>query len=956
MWTFLLYLAVFVALDLLKPKPKLEDARPSGLGDFNFPTATEGRIVPLVWGTVLLEAPNVVWFGNFRSRARTQNVRTGLFSSDEVVIGYKYYVGMQMALCHGPVDKLVDIWIDGEPLGIGPVAGSGACNIDLPDLMGGVEDGGGFEGDGYFYQGNLTDSVDTYLDGQITDPVPAYRGLCHYVWEGGYVGTYTNIPVWAFEVQRLPDGLDLATHYPGAETVNDGKDCNPMNALYELMTNDDWGLQISASDINRTNLRAAANVLKTENNGWSFVLDREMSAEQVKEEIERQINGQLYFNRTDGVWEIKLARQDYTPSALDLYDESNVIELVNFARATWEETVNEVRLGFHDRGDDYRERFAFAQDMANNIAQSGAVSTTVQFPGVKVPALANQLCWRTLRELSYPLAQLEIKCNRSAFTHHPGSVFRFSNLRLGISEVVFRVIKLDYGSPENDHIRVWAVQDIFALGVGIFGIPSTTGWEEPLDDYELVTLVNSLILEAPRQMVVQDPFNPQLQTRIWQGARDPGGSTSRLHVYQRSGTSRPVSGAYSADSFINTFLLAGTLKTAIPAYYATATRPAIETIEVNELDQLDDLELIGNADTVSGLLTICYIDGEYIGYEVVTDATTYFTLTRIYRGLFHTAPKAHAIGTRVWFIGQSGGGLTRTAWADTYDEIDTQLRSVNREEESTLGETPVNEVGLEYLYEVPLAPRDPQLHGSYAPSAASLDTSYTTETGLTGDDARALEVEVTPRAWRVEDILEDTNLDQSTPYAYLDDNPEFDFVLTMDPSGTPKVVETFTEVNTETPTAYILRNAVIKAMGANTAMATDAKLVVTARHNPDDVTGSPENPVGMEFSFDVTSSLQGQDLMFGGFAVSTPSTGVTFGETGSYTFDIHTALPSSGIVQISVNGGGWLTVITAGNSSGSRSITAGSSVQIQFTQAPTSDQFFDVTGPTAEVGYGVLEA
>ena len=102
--TFLFWVGVFFLAEILRPKPKFEDARPAGLGDFRFPTATEGRVVPLIWGRCKIEGPNVVWYGGLSKQARTEEVKTGLFSSEEVVIGYRYYVGMQFALCRGPVD------------------------------------------------------------------------------------------------------------------------------------------------------------------------------------------------------------------------------------------------------------------------------------------------------------------------------------------------------------------------------------------------------------------------------------------------------------------------------------------------------------------------------------------------------------------------------------------------------------------------------------------------------------------------------------------------------------------------------------------------------------------------------------------------------------------------------------------------------------------------------------
>ena len=47
-FTLLLFVASLVLSELLRPKPKTEESRPAGLGDFQFPTATETRMIPIL--------------------------------------------------------------------------------------------------------------------------------------------------------------------------------------------------------------------------------------------------------------------------------------------------------------------------------------------------------------------------------------------------------------------------------------------------------------------------------------------------------------------------------------------------------------------------------------------------------------------------------------------------------------------------------------------------------------------------------------------------------------------------------------------------------------------------------------------------------------------------------------------------------------------------------------------
>jgi hypothetical protein len=49
----------------LRPRPP--SPRPAALGEFNVPTAEEGRPVPVIFGTVWVTGPNVLWYGDLNS-------------------------------------------------------------------------------------------------------------------------------------------------------------------------------------------------------------------------------------------------------------------------------------------------------------------------------------------------------------------------------------------------------------------------------------------------------------------------------------------------------------------------------------------------------------------------------------------------------------------------------------------------------------------------------------------------------------------------------------------------------------------------------------------------------------------------------------------------------------------------------------------------------------------------
>ena len=67
-WTFIARLVLGLVLSAisyaLSPRPKIEKPQAAGLDDFSLPTAEEGRPIPVVFGTVLITGPNVVWAGD----------------------------------------------------------------------------------------------------------------------------------------------------------------------------------------------------------------------------------------------------------------------------------------------------------------------------------------------------------------------------------------------------------------------------------------------------------------------------------------------------------------------------------------------------------------------------------------------------------------------------------------------------------------------------------------------------------------------------------------------------------------------------------------------------------------------------------------------------------------------------------------------------------------------------
>jgi len=70
-FTFIARLLIGLLLSALSyalaPRPKVEKPQAASLDDFSLPTAEEGRPIPVVFGTVLITGPNVVWAGDLKA-------------------------------------------------------------------------------------------------------------------------------------------------------------------------------------------------------------------------------------------------------------------------------------------------------------------------------------------------------------------------------------------------------------------------------------------------------------------------------------------------------------------------------------------------------------------------------------------------------------------------------------------------------------------------------------------------------------------------------------------------------------------------------------------------------------------------------------------------------------------------------------------------------------------------
>jgi len=643
-FTLALFLVSFIITALLAPKPEFENARADQLDDVQFPQATENAPIPLVLGQVRLNGPNTLWYGDFEAVPITQKVKTGLFSSKRVIIGHSYYLGLDMGLCLGPNVDLREIYIDDELAWSGTTGGVNevTINVNQGSLFGGYKEGGGWTSTGKFYGGDFTQSVDSYLESQIgVGDVPAYNGLSHIVFNKAYIGESAQLRKMAFVLESYTNSLGL----PDNGTCNGGKDMNVAEAIYQIMV-DPWrGLGVAVGDIDITALQQIGVVLHAEQNGCSVLVTSESDGKRLITELLRQIDAIMYQDPDTGKVTMSLIRDDYVIDDLPIFDENDILEVKSFTRTSWDEVQAQVKVTFPQRDRD-SEAVAISQDMAV-IATIGRLrSTTLGFPFVYDPDLANAIASRERSQRSVPLFRATLEVNRNANKLRPGQPFRFSWPDYGIIDLVMRVQRFDLGSLTKGKIVIEALQDRFALSDVVFASPQTSNWVNVT--YSPVDIVTSRIVQMPRFFTSKlgTPIDKSMYGTLAVAVKPSNASVAySAHVQEpgeaiADGSLEPASIFYSGS---------GLLTSAYPKSAGFASGLDATGFALNSVSG----DFIGatTAEVKNDFVNIVLVDDEFMAFESAVDGGSgNWTLTNVYRGLFGSQIAAHSLGARVYSV------------------------------------------------------------------------------------------------------------------------------------------------------------------------------------------------------------------------------------------------------------------------------------------------------------------
>lgn len=122
--------------------------------------------------------------------------------SKKQTVGYKYYLGQHLVMCHGPIDNISRATVDDRVAWAG-ISQGGPINVNSPSLFGGDGREGGVSGQIDIEMGGPAQGKNSYLVSKLGNLIPAYRGVVGAVFRQCYLGNNPYLKPWRFRGQRI---------------------------------------------------------------------------------------------------------------------------------------------------------------------------------------------------------------------------------------------------------------------------------------------------------------------------------------------------------------------------------------------------------------------------------------------------------------------------------------------------------------------------------------------------------------------------------------------------------------------------------------------------------------------------------------------------------------------------------------------------------------------------------
>ncbi|MBA3421641.1 MAG: hypothetical protein H0U12_07080 [Thermoleophilaceae bacterium] len=656
-------------------QPKPPPPRPDNL---EFPLTTVGTPVPIVYGTVRIDSPVLVWGGLFD------------FTLQPATQTNKYSASMLFVLGVPASKNLPSAGFWSAP--VLRSASLGDTKLTITNLPGGVLTHGnsilsqtsfGGEGQGgeincylEFFDGRADQIITTYPSVNTAlmkridlcfhnDPktdrslVPGYRNQMLLA----VIADLKTFSTLTFgEASQVPP-LSAVVSVVDPDAINI-LDANPAWVLYDLICGAVFKLGYDVARVDLASFAAAAPILLTEGNGCSAAIRADEDISAVITALLDQVEGVVYQDPSTGLVKLRLIRA-VDPATLQEMNVDNTIGRPTVDITSWMETANHIDISFTHRAKQYKPDTVPAKRLANAIGQKNRPRPrTIDYPYCMTADLAAKLGARDMAVVGRPIMTCTVTLNRQFHALTLGQALKANWPKYGIVGKVFRVLDVDTGQLANGGIRVSLIEDVFDQQLGAIapGVVVAT----PTDVYPVR---RRRVAEAPlwlarlayQQGAVGDSTSPRLLAAARKETEQPATGWFA--------TSRTGSAPYASDVSSQTWSTTGVLtanyaRTLAP--YDTTTGITISGVsgqlatafETNASASIYDGGLAASVGQVAGGANLVQVGDELLAFESVTVlGGGAYRLNNVWRGLHDTAPRDHVAGDVLFFVDFPGVGV-----------------------------------------------------------------------------------------------------------------------------------------------------------------------------------------------------------------------------------------------------------------------------------------------------------
>lgn len=309
------------------------------MAEFVVPTSDEGLPLPDLVGQTKCTG-NIIWYGADRAEAIYTTTTTeggkggGGSSSTTQQTGWKYYSTWAMGLCIGEVNKLYTVYRGEDVVWNGEIEltpGSNDVNgetITLTDM-----------GSMTFYFGTANQVANSTITALLDDATlnPAYRNQCYVVFNDNLMGENSNrVPSMRFVIGKFP-----SMSWTDKEMIG-LYDYNPAAAAYYTLVN---MAGLPSAYMNETTFSGAAYTLWQESLGISCFYQQHTSVDTYLSSIVNHVVSIIKYSHA-GKFDMKLLRKDTELYEMLEVDESIYLDKPIINRASWIDTLNEIKLSY----------------------------------------------------------------------------------------------------------------------------------------------------------------------------------------------------------------------------------------------------------------------------------------------------------------------------------------------------------------------------------------------------------------------------------------------------------------------------------------------------------------------------------------------------------------------------------------------------------------------------------